>query len=243
MTKTLISTLGLLAAVGCNAEQPRQQSQLSRATAAIAELDARDVEPVARCRRAVDACNTRLPDAASADVCTRIAARCDTLEAHLAEVRDPARKCWDNLRACEQHATDPATCNDDAARCETLAAESGEERSGVIACEVRVQDCLTRAEALPAAALVACENMAAACERTSAVKAEHAAARADAGADRNEDEAPGGDDDADDADDRGEDEDAEGADAGAGRANGRPQDVPRGRGADKTRDADAGLAD
>jgi hypothetical protein len=244
MTKTLISTLGLLAAVGCSSDQPRQQSQLSRATAAIAELDARDAEPVAQCRRAVDACNARLPDAAPAEVCTRIAARCDALEAQLAEVRGPARSCWQSVQACEQHTTDPTTCDGDAARCDTLAASSSEDRSGVVACEQRVQDCLTRAETLPAAALGACDNMAAACERVTAIQEEHAADRADAGDDQ--DEASDEDDGPADEDDGPADEDDPGEarpDAGAGHAHGRPQDVPRGRGAGGSRDADAGVDD
>jgi hypothetical protein len=233
MTKSLISTLGLLAAVGCGSNQPQQQPELSRATAAIADLGARDAEPVAQCRRAVDACNARLPDAAPADVCTRIAARCDALEAHLAEVRGPTLRCWHSVQACEQHTTDPATCSDDAARCDSLESDSNEDRNGVVACEARVQDCLTRAETLPEAALVACDNMAAACERVSEIQAEHAAERADAGRDERDDEQ-----EADEQDD--DEQAADDADAGAGRARGRPVDVPRGRGGG-SRDADAGV--
>ena len=213
----------MVMALGCSTDTPAPGAAASsRATLALQALTTRDSQATARCRAAVDACQTRVVDAAPGDVCERLADRCDALEAKLAEARGPAVHCWQGVRACEEHAPDQAQCSRDATGCEALDEGAADDRSRAVECTDRVQACLTRAADLPAAALVACDNIAAACEHAAAAGAGHAGR--DAGAD--EDDATKGDDaidagDDDDDDDQGEDEDdADDSDDESGRGRG-----------------------
>jgi hypothetical protein len=247
MKKTVLSALAMVLTLGCSKSEPAEKAPLSRAVAAIEALSELDSQAVARCERAVDACNERLPDSAAVNVCQRLADRCDALAARLTQARGPAVACWKALQACEEHAPEQAQCSRDASLCEALAAEDAEERDRAVQCEDRVQACLTRSEQLPEAALKACDNIAASCERAAAGKDKD---KADAGADDDgndsddddgddqDDDDQDDDDQDDDDDDQGEDDDDQDEDAGKpGRAD-RPKNTP-GRG---PRDrADAGV--
>jgi hypothetical protein len=237
MKNVMLTAMGLLLAAACNKAAPEpNDTDLSRASAAIRALAERDGQAVAQCDHAVDACNERLADAAADTVCGKLAERCEALQTRLAEVRSPAIGCWRAVEACEQNAPEQAQCSRDVSTCEAIEQDVDVERDGAVACQARVEACLTRSATLPEAALVACENIAAACER--------AAAREDAGAaapiepppvdSEDEDDGPSNED-GDDGD--GDGDDADGVD--------RPQrpDVPRGRGRGEPADAGAESAD
>lgn len=244
MRKVLLSALGLFAAFGCHTATPEPGESLSaQATAAIRAAGERDGNAVAQCQRAVDACNARVPDAAGSGVCTRLAERCDALQDRLAELRGPAEGCWRAVDACERHTPEQAQCSRDLSLCDALDVDASAARDNTLECEARVQTCLERAEALPAAALVACENMAAACDRVAENRAN--AGRGDAGASA-DDDSSGDDDSADDeASDGGSDDGSESDDdaRGEGTQRPRPDRPPVGRGNGHAKDAGVETAD
>lgn len=244
-----LSTVGLLAGLACNTTPAEPAPSTSeRATAALQALVARDTDAVSRCQRAVDACNARVPDAAGNGVCTRLADRCAALEERLAELRGPAEGCWRAAATCDDAAPETARCPSDLALCGGMSEDAATDRDQALECEARVQACLLRAQDLPAAALVACENMAAACDRVAANRAD--AGDGDAGAASGDDSA--GDDSGNDS--SGDDD---GADAGAADApsgdddddddavDGEPRPVrpPPGRGRDRAPNAGGSSAD
>jgi hypothetical protein len=244
MRKVLLSALGLFAAIACNTATTEPDASLSaQATAAIRALGERDSQAVAQCQRAVDACNARLPDAGGGDVCARLAERCDALQERLAELRGPAEGCLHAVDACQTHAPEQAQCSRDISLCDAIDADASAERDKTLECEARVQACLVRAESLPDAALVACENMAAACDRVAENRA--SAGQGDAGASSGDDDSSEGDDeeasDAGGADSSESDDDDGDEDEGDGVGDQRPRPdrppVGRGRG----RGADAGV--
>jgi hypothetical protein len=233
MKNVMLTALGLLLGLACNKAAPEpNETDLSRASAAIRALAERDGQAVAQCDHAVDACNERLPDAAGDTVCEKLAERCEALQTRLAEVRSPAVGCWRAVEACEQKAPEQARCSRDVSTCEALEQDVDVERAGAVECQARVEACLTRSADLPESALVACENIAAVCER--------AAAREDAGAAAPIEPPPADSDDEDDGppNDKDDNDDAvDGVD--------RPQrpDVPRGRGRGEPADAGVEIAD
>lgn len=244
------STLGLFAGLACSTATTEPDTSLSaQATAALRALGERDSQAVAQCQRAVDACNGKVPDAAGSGVCTRLAERCDALQERLAELRGPAEGCLRAVDACERHAPEQAQCSRDLSLCDALDQDVSADRDKTLECEARVQACLVRAEALPDAAMVACENMAAACDRVAENRAN--AGRADAGASSSDDSS--GDDssesDEDEASDGGavdssesdESDESDGdGDDGAGNPGNRPD---RGRGHGRGVDAGVETAD
>lgn len=252
MRKVLLSALGLLAGVACNgAKTDPGASPSGRAEAAIHALGERDGRAVAQCQHAVDACNAEAADAAGNAACARLAERCEALQNRLAELRGPAEGCLHAVDACERHAPEQAQCSRDVSLCDALDEDASTARDKTLECEARVQACLVRAERLPEAALVACENMAAACDRVAENRAN--AGRGDAGASSDDD---ADDDDRDDPkardggvahdDDQGEDEDEDNDDddQGDGAGNhGRPDRPPVGHGHGHAVDAGVETAD
>jgi hypothetical protein len=239
MRNVLLSGLGLFAAIACNTATTQPDASLSaQATAAIRALGERDGQAVAQCQRAVDSCKARVPDAAGSAVCTRLAERCDALQDRLAELRGPAEGCLRAVDACQERAPEQAQCSRDLSLCDALDEDASTDRDKTLECEARVQSCLVRAEALPDAALVACENMAAACDRVAENRAN--AGSGDAGA--SDDDSSGDDSsesDDDDVSDGGADDSSESdEDDGVGNPGPRPDRPPVGRGRDR---ADAGV--
>lgn len=244
MRKAFISAVGLLAAFGCNTapSEPGGASS-ARASAAIQALGARDGDAVAQCQRAVDACKTRVPDAAASGVCARLAERCDALQDRLAELRGPAEGCLRAVDACER-APEQARCSRDLSSCEALDEDASGERDRALECEARVLACLVRAQDLPEAALVSCDNMAAACERAAENRAN--AGRGDAGASSGDDSSgddSSGDDEAGDAGASDSDDDSSGDDDAEGDERPRPDRPGLGRGRDRGADAGVKAAD
>jgi hypothetical protein len=237
MRKLLLSTLGLLGAFACNTATPEAGESLSaRATAALRAIGERDNKALAQCQQAVDSCNARVPDAAGSGVCARVAERCEKLEDRLAELRGPAEGCLHAVDACERHAPEQAQCSREISLCDALDEDAAGDRDKTLECEARVQACLVRAETLPDAALVACENMAAACDRVAENRAN--AGRGDAGESSGDDSSESDGDEASDggtADSSESDED----DEGGGNQGPRPDRPPVGRG--HGRGADAGV--
>lgn len=207
MSSKVLSALGLVCALGCQSETPGV-TEPSRASAALQALSARDDAALAQCGRATEACNERLPDAAPAGVCERLAEHCERLQAHLAEVRAPAVGCWKGVRACEEHAADAGQCSSPPEACEPLDTGASEDGATVIECGERVEACLTRVAELPDAAAVSCDNVAAACERVAELAAQAGRARA-AGASNAADVAKQARDEVDELDESSDDEDAE----------------------------------
>jgi hypothetical protein len=228
MRNVILSALGLFAAFACNTATTEPDGSLSaQTTAAIRALGERDGQAVAQCQRAVDACNARVPDAAGSAVCARLAERCDALQDRLAELRGPAEGCLRAVDACQERAPEQAQCSRDLSLCDALDEDASGDRDKTLECEARVQSCLVRAEALPDAALVACENMAAACDRVAENRAN--AGSGDAGASSGDDSS--GDDssesDEDEVSDGGADDSSESdEDDGVGNPGPRP-DRPR----------------
>lgn len=238
MRKALLSALGLCAGFGCHtaATEPGTSGS-ARATAAIRALGERDGSAVAQCQRAVDACNARLPDAAGGGACTRLAERCDALQDRLAELREPSEGCWRAVDACDTRAPEQAHCSRDLSLCDSLDQEASGDRDKALECEARVQACLLRAEQLPEAALVACENIAAACDRVAEKRDKPQ--RSDAGTQSDDDESQ--DDDSsghDDANDDGtsDGDDSAGDDDGVGAQRPRSPRPNVGRGRDRAPD-------
>jgi hypothetical protein len=248
MRKVLLSALGLFGAIACNTATPGPGESLSaQATAAIRALGERDGQAVAQCQRAVNSCNTRLSDAAGSGVCARLAERCDALQDRLATLRGPAEGCFRAVDACERHAPEQAQCSRDLSLCDALDEDASGDRDKTLECEARVQACLVRAESLPEAALIACENRAAACERVAENRAN--AGRGDAGGPSDDDSSGDGSSESDDdgASDGGtadSSESDEGDDGeGVGNQRPHPERPSVGRGHDRGVDAGVETAD
>lgn len=211
MTKAMLSALGLVLAAACTQSETTQEP--SQAASAIQALSERDDARVARCNGVVEACIARRADAASSDVCNRLAEHCTTLGERLAEVRSSAVGCWRAVEECTAHTPEQAQCNRDASECETLEDDSTDDRANVVDCSERIEACVTRVAELPAEAAGSCENIAAACE--------HRAAAGSKKPDAGKGDEQGGDDDEGDVDDGAED-----TDDGNGGGNGPRRDPP-----------------
>jgi hypothetical protein len=161
----------------CSEHAPAETSPLGRAKEALTALVEQDGIEVAECRELADRCSERFIGAAPAEVCARQAQLCDSLEARLSELREPAVLCWQrSIQMCGEDGADRARCQEKVTACEVRDDELARSCNPVLSCGERVEDCLVHAADV-AASGAACERIAAACVRVEKPMAAHRAER------------------------------------------------------------------